>query len=662
MDDEKAVGAVRRARWHFAVDRAMRPAIAKWVAGATLVMVAAAAVYWFDWNMLRGPLGGWASVVIGHKVEIRGALKVQPSLHPSLSMQDVVVGNAAWSRDPVMAQIGELDCSFDLLGAFRQSWTFHRINLSHVQLILERNRDGDTNWNREWSGGAGVNIASLGVDDGKVVFRDPAAGTELSLRVQAMATAAQGGNSLVGVDGGGRYKGMATKVYGGIGELTGLRDARHPYRVDLDLVVGRTHAKIDGELIDPLNFTSENLNFRIEGNDLADLYPVLGLPLPPTSNYRLSGHLYHTAKLWRFRDFSGSVGSSDLRGVFSADRSVMPQRISADLRSRNLDVRDLGGFIGASRGTRPSPAPPAPGRVLPVETIDPEKLRAATVILDFHADRFVATRLPLEKMATQLHLENGVLRFQPLNFSAAGGEVVANLTMDARGPTIKTHTEFDARRLRMDELTPESSLKLANTGRIGATGKLDSTGNTLADILATANGEVTLAGEGGSMSELTLRLSNLDLARALVVKMTGDRQTPIECLAGRFDAVDGDFKLRSFVLQTPKADIGAGGDVNFRDESLNLILAAHGKGFTPLSLRGPIAVKGSFAKPLAKPEMRSILGSSALALALALPTAGAGALVPLVDFGGRARMEDGNCRQQVADTKPAAPTRHAAAR
>src|SRR3546814_8270819 len=58
----------------------------------------------------------------------------------------------------------------------------------------------------------------------------------------------------------------------------------------------------------------------------------------------------------------------------SSDLAQKPQLITADLISRNLDLKDLGGFVGGDRGTaKASPKPPPADRVLPQEPFRSEE-------------------------------------------------------------------------------------------------------------------------------------------------------------------------------------------------------------------------------------------------------------------------------------------------
>jgi hypothetical protein len=107
-------------------------------------------------------------------------------------------------------------------------------------------------------------------------------------------------------------------------------------------------------------------------------------------------------------------------------------------------------------------------------------------------------------------------------------------------------------------------------------------------------------------------------------------------------------KWRALVLDTPKVNITGSGNVNFTDESLHLRLVSQGKGFSLASLRGPIAVTGSFKTPLLRPEMGSALARVGLAVALGAVTAGIGTLIPLLDFG---ENKNSNCNALMSQAK-----------
>jgi hypothetical protein len=356
--------------------------------------------------------------------------------------------------------------------------------------------------------------------------------------------------------------------------------------------------------------------------------------------------------VWTFRKFAGRVGNSDLAGDFGVDRGQTPQLITADLNSRNLDMKDLGGLVGADRGeAKASPKPPPSDRVLPQEPFSLEKLRVANADVKFRGERIVTEKLPLEKIVVTLKLRDAVLTLEPLNFGVAGGNLVSQIRMDAREQLIKTNVDMAVKQVRLEKLFPAFRLSQANAGVITGRTKLATTGNSVAAMLSKADGDMALMMEGGSVSELLVRLLNLDVANALPVLLTGDRQLPVRCMVAHLAGKSGDFKVQTLVLDTGKAVVTGSGGIDFANEALDLSLVSKSKSFSLAALRGPIHIKGTFKNPKVGPDIGKALGRGAVAVGLGIVTGGVGALLPLIDLGG---AKDSDCAKLISDATPPA--------
>src|SRR5262249_2859460 len=160
-------------------------------------------------------------------------------------------------------------------------------------------------------------------------YRDPTTRTNISAEASSATGAGPESSSMLRVAALGRFKGMPAKMDGEMGHLLELRTAENPYPVKLRGTIGATRARIDGTLLDPLHLGGETVSFELSGADLAQLLPIIGIPLPPTPEYKLAGHLNHQGAVWTFRKFTGNVGRSDLSGDFTVDRSRKPQLITA---------------------------------------------------------------------------------------------------------------------------------------------------------------------------------------------------------------------------------------------------------------------------------------------------------------------------------------------
>ncbi len=613
-----------------------------WIAACLLLLVTA--VYFFDWNLARPYIARKVTSSTGRSFAINGDLDVRLSLWPRIIANDVVMGNADWSKDPIMVEIKRADFRIDILKLLGGHLAFPEISLSELHLVLEVNKDGVPNWASDQPGKQQEfpAIAALAIDHGTVKYRDPTINTDLAFELNTLAATRDDPESMLEAAGTGRFKGMETKFHARGGALLALHSADRPYPIKAGATLGTTKASIDGTMIDPLHFNNEEVNFQLEGSDLALLYPIAGVPLPPTPAYKLAGYLSHSGDIWTLKRFKGTVGNSDLSGDFSLDLGRTPQLITADVESRSLDMKDLAGIIGADSGTKTS------DKVLPTEPFNLDKLRAADADVRFKGTKIITEKLPIEKMTAHLIVKDGTLKLAPLNFEVAGGNLVTEITMDGRKSHIVTHADITAKGLYLEQLFPASKINAASAGTMGGRAKLDASGNSISQMMGTANGEAALIMEGGTVSELLLRLSDLDIANSIKVLLGGDKQVPIRCMVANFKAVEGDFKVQNLVLDTPKVNITGEGNVNFADESLHLKLVSHLKGFSLASLRGPIVVTGRFNKPSVRPDMRKVVARGGLAVVLGVLTASIAALIPLLDFG---KNKDSNCAALMSQAK-----------
>jgi uncharacterized protein involved in outer membrane biogenesis len=609
----------------------------KWIGGAFLVVAVLIALFvaFLDWNWLREPIARRVSSLTGRSFAINGDLQVQLSLRPRIVANDVVLGNPAWSSAPVMAQVKRLEFRIDLLKLLTGRVDVPELTLSQPRVALEVSRSGAVNWAlKEQAPGEQLVFPAIGmlaIDGGSASFRDPARNTDLALELRTLAGEADASKFGLALTGKGRFNGMPSSVSARGGALLNLRDAQQPYPIEANGSVGTTHFSVDGTLLDPLHFKGEQLNFTIAGSDLALLFPIVGVPLPPTPAYKFAGFLDHTGEVWALRRFKGTLGRSDLAGDFSVDRGKHPQKLVATLVSKAVVLKDLAGFIGATPDAPPDRPPRT--RLLPAEPFRLDKLLAADVDVKFRGDKVITAGLPLDTMSAHLTVSGGVVKLAPLDFGLAGGTLVSVIEMDGRQARMVSRADITAKGLRMDRMFPDSRLRGADTGSMGGRATLKGHGSSVAQMLATADGDAALIMEGGSVGELALRLSNLDIANSLLVMLGGDKQVPVRCMVGIFNAVEGDFKVKTLVLDTVKVNMTGTGHVDFRDESLHLRLVSRSKGFSLASLRGPIAVTGSFAAPVLRPELQGAALRSGLAVALGVVTGGVGALIPLLDFG-----------------------------
>lgn len=610
-----------------------------------LAGILAGAVALFEWNMLRRPVAEYVGEKLGRPINIDGDLHVAVSRQPLISADSVTIGNVPWSEEPVMARAQRIAIRVDLASLWDGKLAFPEVTLVEPRIVLERDAQGRANW--ELAGASDPSavprIDRLTIEDGVVEFRDPATGSDVTINV-ATTGAADNATAPVRLSGSGRLRNRPFTIEGSAASLLALGNQDRPYALAVSARAGSTSASFDGTIV-PARVDNVDGALTLQGRDLSELYPIIPVPLPWTPQYRLSGRLRHTTALWTFEKFSGTVGKSDIAGDFSFDSSPQPPRIEADVVSRLLDYKDLGGLVGLP----PPNAPPIvqsaaqkeeaakreqSGRALPTKPYDLERLRAVDAKVRFRGKRFIASELPLDDMNTTLALQGGVLKLEPLDFGVAGGHVVSTLVLDARGNLIRTRGDIIAQNVELKKVLPTLKPPNGSAGKVGGRARFSASGNSVASMLASSNGEIALASEGGDASALAVVLTNLDLARALPLLLGGDTSTPIRCMVADVVAENGTMTPRTLVMDTDAEKIVGEGSVDFVNERYDLKLSAQSKQASALALRGPILIDGSFKSPNVHPAVGPIaarVGASVALGALATPFA---AVVPFVEVGG----------------------------
>jgi hypothetical protein len=643
-----AVPTVRSSRW----GRVGR--IAGIVAGALagLVLIAVAVVAIFGWNMLRGPAEGMASAALGRPVTITGDLHVGLGwTRATVRAEQVRLGNAPWSADPDMAQLGAGEVTFNLWALVTGDDLLPAVVLTEPKLLLER-KDGTANWEGLGLGGEGAGgptITKLEIHGGTVTFRDPGDKTTMELALESVPLPGHPGVTGLKLSGGGRYQGHKARIDVTAGSLLALTEAAQ-FPVDGTIALGATRATFTGTLNDPLDFAGLDLELEMQGNDAADLFPLAGIPAPNTPPYRMKGRLTFEKGAWVYKDFAGKVGDSDLAGTMTYSTQNGRPHIAADLRSKSLDFDDLGMAVGAPPGTgKGETASPeqqqfakeyaARGKVLPDAQIDFAKVRSVDADIHLRGTKIVVPGLPLRDVNVVLVLRDGVMTFDPLDVTADRGTLRARIVLDASKD--KVVTDYDIRLTRFDiaQALPGA------TGEVSGRFRLKGTGNSVADSLATANGDVSLFMREGKLSSLLVEVMGLDLAEALGFALAGDETTAIRCAVLDFGVKNGLMSTRLFLIDTEDSLITGTGQVNLAKERLDLEIRAEAKDFSPLAAPSAIGITGTFKSPDILPDLGELALRGGVGVVLGALIGPFAALAAFLEIG---EGEDANCTALLA--------------
>lgn len=404
----------------------------------------------------------------------------------------------------------------------------------------------------------------------------------------------------------GRYKNVPINGTGKIGGVLAVQNATQPFPLQADVKAGDTRLAIVGTLTDPMHLAALDLRLWLQGTSMSHLYALTGITLPDTPPYategRLIGNFKPHASTFRYENFNGRVGGSDLGGTLTyAQRQPRP-KLSGELVSNLLQFSDLAPVIGAdtaaSKAKRGDTTHQPPGRVLPVETFRTDRWRALDADVKFTGRKLIkSANLPVTNLYTHIVMQDGVLSLEPLQFGVAGGTLATTAHLDGSGAPLKGRFTVAARHLKLKQLFPTQKVMQSALGEINGDASLSATGNSPAALAATSNGEVKALVTDGRISRLLMEAAGLNVANVVYEKLFGNNDVKINCAAIDFVATNGILDPKVFALDTDDALINVDGPISLRDETLNLKIHPHTKGFRIFSLRSPLYAKGTFKNP-----------------------------------------------------------------
>ncbi|MGJ4804061.1 AsmA family protein [Luteimonas sp. SDU82] len=621
------------------------------ILGALAAVVVLLVLFW-DWNWFKGPVERVVEARTGREFEIAGDLDVDLGRVTTVTADGLRLGNAEWSDQAQMATADRLALQFEFWPLLVGKLRLPELRLVRPDVRLETGPDGSPgNWDFGFQddGGEPLQLRRLWVDQGRLRFDDARSETAIDIRLSSEEAAQAGAAPSIALKGEGSWSGNEFSLEGSAESPLELQDTERPYRLDLRARAGATHAHARGSLIDPFRLRDFDLEFALAGRNLAHLYPLLGLALPDSPPYSIDGRLTRDGNTWHYDAFTGEVGQSDLGGSAAITTGGERLFFKADLVSNRLDFDDLAGFVGGApdpEGEKLDPAlaaqaaeQAARGKVLPSRPYELQKLRSMDADVRLRARRINAPRLPLDDMDAHLLLEAGMVRLAPLNFGVAGGDIRADIRMDARRDTIHTQLKAEVRRVELSQLFPDVELAKDTVGRLGGSFNLAGTGNSVAAMLATADGDVAVGMGRGEISNLLVEVAGIDIYEAVKYLIGKDRKVPVRCAFADFGVKQGVMDSRALAFDTTDTLIVGQGQIDLGEETLDLELRPRPKDRSILALRSPLHVGGTFADPSFRPDFArlGLRGAFALALGSIAPPA---ALLATLELG---PGEDSDC-------------------
>ena len=540
--------------------------ILSWVFGIFLLLVVVIVVLiaTFDWNRLKPTINQKVSAELNRPFAIRGDLGVawvrnreEPGWRswvpwPQVHADDVMLGNPPSIPDVTMVHLQRVEATIAPLSLLHQQIYLPWIKMQKPDARLVQTADKKNNWTFDLasSQNSDANAApsawsfrldNILFDQGQVRYRDAVNKADVTVTINPLgkpvpyAQVAGGddqqkgaGDFVFGWQANGTYNNQKLDGDGKIGGMLSLRSKTTPFPLQVDVRNGTTRVRIDGTLQDPLNLGGLDVRLRFAGDTLANLYGLTGVLLPDTPPYETDGHLIarfneEKGPLFRYEKFNGHIGDSDIHGSLTYRQGKPRPTLTGELTSNQLRMEDLGPLIGVNSGKgsektqqakaqRGEASSQPADRVLPHDKFDTKSWDVMDADVKFSGKRIEhSSKLPLSDLYTHLQLKNGDLLLDPLRFGMAGGSINSTIHLEGERSPMRGRADLHARKLRLRQLFPDVTAMQNSLGQLNGDASLSGTGNSVADLLGTSNGELKLLMNDGLISRSLMEIAGLNV-------------------------------------------------------------------------------------------------------------------------------------------------------
>lgn len=594
------------------------------------------------------------------------------SLNPSIRVDGFRLANADWAggMQKPMVSVQRFEASVSLWSLLTFHPVFPRIAVTSPTIDLERDAQDRANWDfsspgakkpQKQTNSAPLHlpvIHDLSVTDGKLAAADRirklvfngGIGINEQSKPNTDALHVNGSGSL-------NEKPFDLDVTGGA--LVGV-DSSKPYTFTVAVKAADIKLDAQTDVLHPFDLGAVRSSFHLTGKDLADAYYLTGLALPNTPPYDVSGTVSRNNMVFTVDDLHGRLGGSDIEGKTSVDMSAKRPKLTATLNSKVLDFADLAAPLGSQAGAdkksdtiqpvepkgtgkhaataaKPAAKPaaaPANALLLPDADLQVNRVRAMDADVTFHAQSVSAPKMPMKNAQFHLVLNDGRLRIDPLQFTLPQGQFSGAVGIDAHGPVPVTDLDLRIINVNLGQFKPQGATEAPIDGELLGRIKLHGSGTSVHKTAEDATGDITVVVPHGEMRSAFAELTGINVAAGLGLLLSkGQKQTDVRCGVVSFHAGDGDLKATTMVFDTSNVIVTGSGDINLRNEAIDMSIRGQPKQVRFVRIRSPITIHGTLEHPAVGLKTSKLLEQAGAAAALGTLLTPIAAVLAFVDPG-----------------------------
>ncbi len=555
----------------------------------------------FPWGSLKGVIQRQLTARFGRPVTIGGIERVDTfGFNPTIRITDVRIPQAEWAGTGDFVRLREAEATFSGLALLKGAFGPRDVKARGLRLVLVRDRNGRTNWERPGKpkgGGSSTDLDGLTISDSVIAYRDDKQDRFVTARFTADPVHG------IRAAGNGTIRGAAVRIAVAGPSVERFQGKPWPFTASIDGDALSIIAK--GRMDHPLDTDAMELDVTARATDLKLIDAVIEAGLFRTQPVSFSAHVRHDQPKWTVTQLKGVVGRSDFTGHVSVDKQDGRSKVDGAIVSRQFDFGDLASDEGKAKGAALERA--IGPRLVPNTRIDIGKIDTTDARMAFRIKRIVSAKgaSPILSARGVLAIDHQLLTLSDLDARLPHGRVEGKLTVDQRGDRKVPMVDINLR-LRGSSVQDLAGGGGEFSGNVSARARLRGPGTTIRAAVGNANGTIGFVARDGQLPQGIAAALGFDAARALLAK-DGER-AGLRCVVLKLDVTRGHGRIDPMIVDTTASLMRGQGSVVFPGETLNIRLTGTPKQHALLRVPGSAYMTGTIERPAVTipPEVKSV--------------------------------------------------------
>lgn len=600
-----------------------------WLLVVLLLIVVAGFVFLktFDLNRYKGLIEKVAEDNLGRKLSIAGDASVALSLVPTIVINDISLANPSWAKEPEMIKVKSVELEFSILPLLEKQIVIAKALVSGVDIYLETAADGKNSWDFDLpakkvsSGGwliSEANAAELSdgdfremltsivakevtINNAKLRYFEQKNSKVTKFDINNLTFSMDGFDNPLDVEWNIVFDDMHCQGMAKTGSVNQIMDRAAEFPLVASVKAMNVKLDINAKIRDI--FAKPKFAFDINANNPAGNFAAPAVDLQASGAFADNKLNLNIANL--------NLAKNIIKGTAFIDIAQKLPFVRANLSSELLDLRTL---TAVQKKTTYFPeiiSSAHASQMVPNDKIPFDLLKSANADVKLVIGSLVVDEaLKAKNVQMNALLDNGVLDVSKLKLDFGGGEVDVFAKVDANTKSVLLN--LSSKNVIIQDLHGEFKVRDGNDfgfisgGSTQIFADLKGSGATYRQLVDSLQGPLVAIVDKSELQSGSLQFINGSIVAQILdlLKLDTKKQKKFElkCAVVRADFVAGKVLFpKGIAVDSDKATVVSGGDINLLNDKLNLTLNAYGSGFADVSimqaLSNLILIRGTIQSP-----------------------------------------------------------------